>query len=652
MIAQDEQIRVTLPDGSVRPYPKGSTGLDIATQISEGLARNVLAAKVNGVVQDATRPIESDANVQLLTWNDPEGKATFWHSSAHLMAEALEALYPGVKLGIGPAIETGFYYDVDLNGQPFSQEDFKKLEDKMLELARQKQAFVRTPVSKADAISYFEEKADPYKLDLIDGLADGSITFYTQGGFTDLCRGPHIPNTGFIKAAKIMNVAGAYWRGNEKNKQLTRIYGVTYPKQKELDEYLHLLEEAKRRDHRRLGKELDLFAFSEKVGAGLPLWLPKGTMLRERLENFLRKAQLRAGYSPVVTPHIGSKQLYVTSGHWEKYGEDSFQPIRTPDPNEEFLLKPMNCPHHCEIYKTRPRSYRDLPLRLAEFGTVYRYEQSGELHGLTRVRGFTQDDAHIFCRPDQVKDEFMKVIDLVLYVFRTLGFTDYSAQVSLRDPENKTKYIGSDDLWEKAESAIIEAAAEKGLPTVMELGEAAFYGPKLDFMVRDALGRKWQLGTIQVDYNLPNRFELEYIGADNQKHRPVMIHRAPFGSLERFIAILIENTGGNFPLWLSPDQIAILPISEKYEDYANELFFTLQEADIRGFVDLRDEKIGRKIRDAEVGKVPYMLIVGEKEAAEGLVSVRRKGGAATGQGDLGSMTVNEFVTLFQAEVKV
>jgi len=647
MIAQDEQIRVTLPDGSVRQYPKGSTGLDIATQISEGLARNVLAAKVNGVVQDATRPIETDANVQLLTWNDPEGKATFWHSSAHLMAGALEALYPGVKLGIGPAVETGFYYDVDLGGQPFSQEDFKKLEDKMLELARQKQAFVRKPVSKTDAIAYFEDKADPYKLDLIDGLDDGSITFYTQGNFTDLCRGPHIPNTSFIKAAKIMNVAGAYWRGNEKNKQLTRIYGVTYPKQKELDEYLYLLEEAKKRDHRRLGKELDLFAFSEKVGAGLPLWLPKGTMLRERLENFLRKAQLRAGYSPVVTPHIGSKQLYVTSGHWEKYGEDSFQPIRTPDPNEEFLLKPMNCPHHCEIYKTRPRSYRDLPLRLAEFGTVYRYEQSGELHGLTRVRGFTQDDAHIFCRPDQVKEEFMKVIDLVLYVFRTLGFTDYSAQVSLRDPENKTKYIGSDDLWEKAESAIIEAAAEKGLPTVTELGEAAFYGPKLDFMVRDALGRRWQLGTIQVDYNLPNRFELEYIGADNQKHRPVMIHRAPFGSLERFIAILIENTGGNFPLWLSPDQIAILPISEKYEDYANDLFFTLQEADIRGFVDLRDEKIGRKIRDAEVAKVPYMLIVGEKEAAEGLVSVRRKG-----QGDLGSMPVDEFIKTFQAEVKV
>ncbi|RYC69465.1 threonine--tRNA ligase [Spirosoma sordidisoli] len=647
MIAQDEQIRVTLPDGSVRQYPKGSTGLDIATQISEGLARNVLAAKVNGKVQDATQPINEDASVQLLTWNDAEGKATFWHSSAHLLAEALESLYPGVKFGIGPAVETGFYYDVDLNGQPFSQEDFKKVEDKMLELARQKQDYIRKPMSKADAIAYFEEKGDPYKLDLLEGLDDGTITFYTQGQFTDLCRGPHIPNTGFVKAAKLMNVAGAYWRGNEKNKQLTRIYAVTYPKQKELDEYLHLLEEAKKRDHRKLGKELDLFAFSERVGAGLPLWLPKGTMLRERLENFLRKAQIRAGYQQVVTPHIGSKQLYVTSGHWDKYGEDSFQPIKTPDPNEEFLLKPMNCPHHCEIYKTRPRSYRDLPLRLAEFGTVYRYEQSGELHGLTRVRGFTQDDAHIFCRPDQVKDEFMKVIDLVLYVFKSLGFSDYSAQVSLRDPENKAKYIGSDDLWERAESAIIEAAAEKGLRTVTELGEAAFYGPKLDFMVRDALGRRWQLGTIQVDYNLPNRFELEYIGADNQKHRPVMIHRAPFGSMERFIAILIENTGGNFPLWLSPDQIAILPISEKYEDYANDLYFTLQEHDIRGFVDLRDEKIGRKIRDAEVNKVPFMLVVGEKEAAEGKVSVRRKG-----QGDLGSMSIAEFVETFQQEVKV
>lgn len=647
MIAQDEEIRVTLPDGSVRQYPKGSTGLDIATQISEGLARNVLAAKVNGKVQDATLPIEEDASVQLLTWNDPEGKATFWHSSAHLLAEALESLYPGVKFGIGPAVETGFYYDVDLGGQPFSQEDFKKVEDKMLELARQKQAYVRKPMSKADAIAYFEEKGDPYKLDLLEGLEDGTITFYTQGEFTDLCRGPHIPNTGFIKAAKLMNVAGAYWRGDEKNKQLTRIYAVTYPKQKELDDYLHLLEEAKKRDHRRLGKELDLFTFSERVGQGLPLWLPKGAMLRERLENFLRKAQLKAGYLPVVTPHIGSKQLYVTSGHWDKYGKDSFQPIRTPDEDEEFMLKPMNCPHHCEIYKSRPRSYRDLPLRLAEFGTVYRYEQSGELHGLTRVRGFTVDDAHMFCRPDQVKEEFLKVIDLVLYVFKTFGFTDYTAQISLRDPENRTKYIGSDELWEKAEAAIIESAAEKGLPTVTELGEAAFYGPKLDFMVRDALGRRWQLGTIQVDYNLPNRFELEYIGADNQRHRPVMIHRAPFGSMERFIAILIENTGGNFPLWLSPDQIAILPISEKYEDYANDLFFTLQEHDIRGFVDLRDEKIGRKIRDAEVAKVPFMLVVGEKEAAEGKVSVRRKG-----QGDLGSMSIDEFVRTFQAEVKV
>ncbi|MBO0934828.1 threonine--tRNA ligase [Fibrella aquatilis] len=652
MTTQDIQLHVALPDGSVRDYPAGSTGLDVALGISEGLARNVLAAKVNGKVQDATLSIETPADgsavtVQLLTWNDLEGKSTFWHSSAHLLAEALEALYPGIKFAIGPPIENGFYYDVDFEGKHFSQDDFKKVEDKMLELARQKNEYVRKAVSKADAIAYFEDKGDPYKIDLLENLADGSITFYTQGGFTDLCRGPHIPNTGFIKAAKLMNVAGAYWRGDEKNKMLTRIYAITFPKQKELDEYLVLLEEAKKRDHRKLGKELELFAFSEKVGQGLPLWLPKGAVLRERLENFLRRAQVRAGYSPVVTPHIGSKQLYVTSGHWDKYGADSFQPIRTPDADEEFMLKPMNCPHHCEIYKTKPRSYRDLPLRLAEFGTVYRYEQSGELHGLTRVRGFTQDDAHIFCRPDQVNDEFKKVIDLVLYVFKSLGFSDYSAQVSLRDPENKTKYIGSDELWEKAETAIIEAANEKGLKTVIELGEAAFYGPKLDFMVRDALGRKWQLGTIQVDYTLPERFELEYTGADNQKHRPVMIHRAPFGSMERFIAILIENTAGNFPLWLSPDQIAILPISEKYETYANDLFFTLQEADIRGFVDLRDEKIGRKIRDAEVAKVPFMLIVGEKEAAEGTVSVRRKG-----EGDLGSMSIAAFTTLFQEQVKV
>ncbi|RCR66324.1 threonine--tRNA ligase [Larkinella punicea] len=641
-----DQIRITLPDGSVREYPNGVTSLEIALSISEGLARNVLAAKVNGTVQDATRPITTDAAVTLLTWNDTEGKATFWHSSAHLLAEALEELYPGIQFGIGPPIEKGFYYDVDLNGQHFSQEDFKKVEDKMLELARQKQEFIRQPISKAEAVAYFEKKGDPYKLDLLERLEDGTISFYTQGNFTDLCRGPHIPHTGFIKAVKLMNVAGAYWRGDEKNKMLTRVYAVTFPKQKELDDYLHLLEEAKKRDHRKLGKELELFAFSEKVGAGLPLWLPKGTMLRERLENFLRKAQVRAGYQQVVTPHIGSKQLYVTSGHWEKYGEDSFKPILTPEAGEEFLLKPMNCPHHCEIYKTKPRSYRDLPLRLAEFGTVYRYEQSGELHGLTRVRGFTQDDAHIFCRPDQVKEEFIKVIDLVLYVFKSLGFDDYSAQISLRDPENRQKYIGSDELWEKAESAIIEASAERGLRTVTELGEAAFYGPKLDFMVRDALGRKWQLGTIQVDYNLPERFELEYTGSDNQKYRPVMIHRAPFGSMERFIAILIENSGGNFPLWLSPDQIAVLPISEKYEDYSNEVFLTLQESDIRGYVDHRDEKIGRKIRDSELNKVPFMLILGEKEQAEGLVSVRRKG-----EGDIGSMTIAEFVAFFQNEIK-
>ncbi len=640
------EIQITLPDGSRRNYPKGVTGLQVALSISEGLARNVLAAKVNGDVWDATRPIETDATVVLLTWNNDEGKSTFWHSSAHLLAEALEALYPEVKFGTGPAIEKGFYYDVDLNGQTLSQEDFPKIEAKMLELARQKNTYIRESVSKADAHTFFEAKGDPYKLELIDGLEDGQITFYRQGEFTDLCRGPHLPNTGFIKAIKLTNIAGAYWRNNENNKMLTRVYGITFPKQKELDEYLELLEEAKKRDHRKLGKELKLFAFSEKVGQGLPLWLPKGAMLRERLENFLRKAQLRAGYVPVVTPHIGSKSLYETSGHWEKYGKDSFQPIKTPNEGEEYLLKPMNCPHHCEIYKTEPRSYRDLPLRLAEFGTVYRYEQSGELHGLTRVRGFTQDDAHIFCRADQVKEEFNRVIDLVLYVFRTLGFHDYSAQISLRDPENKAKYIGKDEDWERAEREIQEAAAEKGLNTVTVLGEAAFYGPKLDFMVKDALGRKWQLGTIQVDYQLPNRFELEYVGADNQKHRPVMIHRAPFGSLERFIAILIENTAGQFPVWLSPDQIAILPISEKYADYADQVFFELQDHDIRGFVDHRDEKIGRKIRDAEVTKVPYMLIVGEKEAAEGTVSIRKKG-----EGDLGSMTIGAFSAYFQEEIK-
>lgn len=639
-------IKITLPDGSVREYQRGISGLGIALSISEGLARNVLAAKVNGEVWDATREIETDATVSLLTWNDDEGKGAFWHSSAHLLAEALEALYPGVKFGTGPSLEKGFYYDVDLGGQPFSSDDFAKVEAKMLELARQKNEYIRKPISKSDAIALFTEKGDQYKLELIDGLEDGSITLYTQGNFTDLCRGPHMPNTGFIKAVKLTNVAGAYWRNNQENKMLTRIYGITFPKQKELEEYLTLLEEAKKRDHRKIGKELELFAFSEKVGQGLPLWLPKGAMLRERLEGFLKKVQLRAGYLPVVTPHIGSKALYETSGHWEKYGKDSFQPIKTPDSDEEFMLKPMNCPHHCEIYKTKPRSYRDLPLRLAEFGTVYRYEQSGELHGLTRVRGFTQDDAHIFCRADQVKEEFIKVIDIVLYVFKTLGFTDYSAQISLRDPENKQKYIGKDEDWDKAELAIIEASQEKGLRTVTELGEAAFYGPKLDFMVRDALGRKWQLGTIQVDYQLPQRFELEYVGSDNQKHRPVMIHRAPFGSLERFLAILIENTAGQFPLWLSPDQIAILPISEKYSDYAEELFFRLQDHDIRGFIDHRDEKIGRKIRDSEVIKVPYMLIVGEKEMEEGKVSVRRKG-----EGDLGSMLIDDFVAYFQKEIE-
>ncbi len=638
-------IKIKLPDGSVREYAQGTTGMDIALSISEGLARNVLAAKVNGKVVDASMPINEDSDFQLLTWNDTDGKATFWHSSAHLLAEAIESLYPGTKFGIGPAIETGFYYDIDMGEKMLGQEDFKKIEDKVLELARQKNEYQRSAVSKADAIEYFKDKGDEYKLELLEGLEDGSITFYQQGNFTDLCRGPHIPNTGFVKAVKLMSVAGAYWRGDITRKQMTRVYAVTFPKQKELEEYLVLLEEAKRRDHRKLGKELELFAFSEKVGMGLPLWLPKGAMLRERLENFLRRAQVRAGYLPVVTPHIASKELYVTSGHYAKYGADSFQPIRTPDEGEEFFLKPMNCPHHCEIYKTKPRSYRDLPLRLAEFGTVYRYEQSGELHGLTRVRGFTQDDAHIFCRPDQVEDEFMKVIDLVIYVFKALGFDNYSAQISLRDPENKQKYIGKDEDWDKAEASIIKSAAEKGLPTVVELGEAAFYGPKLDFMVKDALGRKWQLGTIQVDYQLPQRFELEYTGSDNQKHCPVMIHRAPFGSLERFIAILIENTAGNFPLWLSPEQLAVLPISEKYEDYANEVFLRLQEQDLRGYIDHRDEKIGRKIRDAEVNKLPFMIIVGEKESEQGMVSVRKKG-----EGDLGMMTIEDFTKIALEEV--
>ena len=638
-------IKIIFPDGQIKEYSKGITPMDIALSISEGLARNVLAAKLNDQVVDSSTPILLDSNLQLLTWNDVEGKKTFWHSSAHLLAEAIEFLYPGTKFGIGPAIENGFYYDIDLGDQEFGQENFKAIEDKMLELARLKLDYVRKEISKKDAVQYFTLKNDEYKLELLEGLSDGDITFYSQGNFTDLCKGPHIPSTSFIKAVKVLSVAGAYWRGDEKRKQMTRIYAITFPKSKELEEYLTLLEESKKRDHRKLGKELELFAFSEKVGLGLPLWLPKGTILRERLENFLRRAQVRAGYSPVITPHIASKELYVTSGHYAKYGKDSFQPIHTPDENEEFFLKPMNCPHHCEIYKTKPRSYKDLPLRLAEFGTVYRYEQSGELHGLTRVRGFTQDDAHIFCRPDQVEDEFMKVIDLVLYVFKALGFDQYSAQISLRDKVNREKYIGNDDDWNRAEESIIKSAKEKGLPTTIEYGEAAFYGPKLDFMVKDALGRKWQLGTIQVDYQLPQRFELEYTGSDNQKHRPVMIHRAPFGSLERFVAILIENTAGNFPLWLSPDQLAVLPISEKYEDYANEIYLRLQEKDLRGYVDHRDEKIGRKIRDAEVNKVPFMIIVGDKEQAEGMISVRKKN-----QGDLGSMTIEAFMNLAQEEI--
>jgi len=640
-----DQITITLPDGSEKHFEKGSTALDVAMSISEGLARNVLAAKINGDVIDSFRPINQDASLQLLTWNDKEGKSTMWHSSAHLLAEALESLYPGVKFGIGPSIENGFYYDVDFGGQEFDSENLKLIEDKMLELARQKNQYERSEVSKNDAIAFFEEKGDEYKLELIQDLEDGTITFYKQGNFTDLCKGPHIPNTSFIKAVKILNVAGAYWKGDEKRKQLTRLYGISFPKQKELTEYLELLEQAKQRDHRKLGKELELFAFSERVGKGLPLWLPKGAILRERLENFLKKAQTKAGYDQVVSPHIGAKELYETSGHYAKYGEDSFQPINTPADDEEFLLKPMNCPHHCEIYKSKPRSYKDLPIRYAEFGTVYRYEQSGELHGLTRVRGFTQDDAHIFCRQDQVKEEFASVIDLVLFVFRALGFEEFTAQVSLRDPENPDKYIGEEEDWARAEKEIQEVAAEKDLKTIVELGEAAFYGPKLDFMVKDALGRKWQLGTIQVDYSLPNRFNLEYIGNDNQKHRPVMIHRAPFGSMERFIAILIENTAGKFPLWLAPDQIAILPISEKYHDFAKKVFLKLQEEDIRGLMDERDEKIGKKIRDAEVKKIPYMLIVGEKEASEGAVSVRKHG-----EGDLGTMKIDEFISFFKTKI--
>jgi threonyl-tRNA synthetase len=639
-------INITLPDGSVRQVEHGTTAMQVASSISEGLARNVLSAEVNGEIVDANRPIEKDSLLKLLTWNDLNGKSTFWHSSAHLMAEALESHYPGVKLAIGPPIENGFYYDVDFGDTEFSQADFAKVEKTMLELARTKSEFVRKSVSKVDAISYFEQKGDPYKLELIDGLNDGDITFYTQGQFTDLCRGPHIPHTGFIKAAKLLNVAGAYWRGDEKNKMLTRVYAITFPKQSELDEYMVLLEEAKKRDHRKLGKELGLFHFSQKVGSGLPLWLPKGADLRMRLTSFLTNAQRKMGYVQVITPHIGSKELYETSGHWAKYGKDSFQPITTPAEGEVYMLKPMNCPHHCEIFKAEPKSYRDLPLRLAEFGTVYRYEQTGELHGLTRVRGFTQDDAHIFCTHDQVKEEVGKVIDLVLYIFKTLNFPDFLAQVSLRDPNNPEKYIGSNENWEKAEKAIKEVADEKGLNTVVELGEAAFYGPKLDFMVRDAIGRKWQLGTVQIDYNLPERFELEYTGADNQKHRPVMIHRAPFGSMERFVAILIEHCAGQFPLWLTPEQVRILPVSEKYNEYARKVVNELNNYDIRARFDERNEKVGKKIRDAEVEKVPYMLIVGEEEQNQNSVSARKKG-----EGDIGMMTLTAFADKINDEVK-
>jgi threonyl-tRNA synthetase len=638
-------IKVTLPDGAIKELPKGSSPMDVALSISEGLARNVISAKVNGKTVEVTTPITTDAKVTLFTFDNEDGKKAFWHSSAHILAQALEKLYPGVKLTIGPAIENGFYYDVD-SPTPIREEDFKKIEDKFLELAREKADFKLKPVSKADALAKYKKEGNEYKVELIENLNDGEITFCDHSDFTDLCRGGHIPNTGIVKAFKVMNVAGAYWRADQTKNQLTRVYGISFPKQKLLEEYLELLEQAKLRDHRKIGKELELFTFSAKVGQGLPLWLPKGAMLRERLENFLKKAQMKAGYLPVITPHIGSKELYVTSGHFEKYGADSFQPILTPNEGEVFLLKPMNCPHHCEIYKSSPRSYKDLPVRYAEFGTVYRYEQSGELHGLTRVRSFTQDDAHLFCRPDQVEDEFKKVIDLVLYVFKALGFENYTAQISLRDPENKEKYIGSDENWEKAEKAIVVAANEKGLKTVVELGEAAFYGPKLDFMVKDALGRSWQLGTIQVDYNLPERFELEYKGSDNEMHRPVMIHRAPFGSMERFVAVLIEHCAGNFPLWLTPDQVAILPISEKYNEKAENLLSLLNNYDIRGFIDDRNEKVGRKIRDTELKKVPFMLILGEKEAESNQVSVRKHG-----VGDLGTFSIEEFVNIINEDIK-
>ena len=647
-------IDITFPDGSVKSFENGITCYEIAQSISPKLAAEVLAAHVTlssdatgkGTTYDLTRPIGENASVRLLKWDDEEARHVFWHSSSHLMAEALESIYPGVKFGIGPAIENGFYYDVDFGDRQITEAELKAVEDKMMELARTKETFERREVSKEEALKTFTEKGDEYKCELIGELQDGTITFYSNGHFTDLCRGPHLRDTSMIKAVKLTSIAGAYWRGDEKRRMLTRIYGITFPKKSMLDEYLNLLQEAKKRDHRKIGKEMELFAFSSRVGQGLPLWLPKGAELRERLENFLKKIQKSYGYLPVITPHIGNKELYVTSGHYAKYGKDSFQPIHTPQEGEEFLLKPMNCPHHCEIYRTKPRSYKDLPLRFAEFGTVYRYEQSGELHGLTRVRGFTQDDAHLFCRPDQLKEEFCKVIDIILYVFKTLDFSEYIAQVSLRDPENREKYIGSDENWAKAEQAIIDAAAEKGLNTVVEYGEAAFYGPKLDFMVKDAIGRKWQLGTIQVDYNLPERFELEYMGSDGKKHRPVMIHRAPFGSLERFVAVLLEHTGGKLPLWLTPDQVIVLPVSEKFTDYAKKVCDLLNNSDIRASMDDRNETIGKRIRESELKRIPFIVIVGEKEQQEGSVSVRRQGGK-----DEGSMSVEDFAALVTSEVK-
>ncbi|MBQ0087380.1 MAG: threonine--tRNA ligase [Bacteroidales bacterium] len=639
-------IKITFPDGAVKEYQEGISAYQIAESLSPRLADDVLSSSVNGKIYDLDRPINADSTLKLHKWDDPEAKETFWHSSSHLMAEAIKALYPNVKFGIGPAIENGFYYDIDLEGKQLVEADLKAIEDKMLEFARSKEKFVRQDVSKAEALEVFSEKGETFKCELINDLQDGTISFYTNGSFTDLCRGPHLRDTSAIKAVKLLSIAGAYWRGDEHNKQLTRIYGITFPKKSMLDEYLQMLEEAKKRDHRKIGKEMELFAFSQRVGMGLPLWLPKGTDLRMRLENFLRKVQKRYGYVQVITPHIGQKDLYVTSGHWAKYGADSFRPISTPQEGEEYLLKPMNCPHHCEIYRLKPRSYRDLPLRLAEFGTVYRYEQSGELHGLTRVRSFTQDDAHLFCRQDQIKEEFCKVIDIVLYIFKTLKFEEYTAQISLRDPDNKTKYIGSDENWAKAEAAIVEAAKEKGLPTVVELGEAAFYGPKLDFMVKDALGRSWQLGTIQVDYNLPERFDLEYIGSDDKKHRPVMIHRAPFGSMERFVAVLLEHTAGRLPLWLIPEQCIVLPISEKFNDYAKKVCELLNNYEIRAFIDDRNETIGKRIRENELKHTPYILVVGEKEESAGSVSIRKQGGES-----LGSMTVEEFSQFIKQEVK-